>query len=319
MSAPVNPDPVMDESTLYWDPFDIVIDAHPYDTWRRLRDEAPLYRNDTYDFWAISRFSDVNAASRDPLTFSSAKGTVLEMMGTGSIEVPGMVIFMDPPEHDDMRALVSRAFTPRRIAQLEDRIRAICAEHLDPHVGSAGFDYLVDFGAQLPSKVISALLGVPASDQPHVLHTIDTMFHIEPGVGMLNDVAFTAQIELGEYVNSQLAERRRHPQDDMFTALTEVELKTEEGARKLTDDEAAAFAVLLVSAGTETVARLLGWAAVVLDNFADERAVLVDDPAVIPNAVEELLRFEAPSPVQGRTLTEEVTLHGETLPVGARV
>jgi cytochrome P450 len=319
MNPSVNPGSVDQAApALAWDPYDTVIDSNPYETWRRLRDEAPLYRNDEYDFWALSRYADVNAASRDPLTFSSAKGTVLEMMGN-EIAVPGMIIFMDPPAHDDMRVLVSRAFTPRRVAALEQRIREICAEHLDPQIGSGGFDYLVDFGAQLPSKVISALLGVPASDQPFVLHTIDTMFHIEPDVGMLNDVSFGAQIELVEYVNAQLAERHKSPQDDMMTALTQVEVKTEDGTRKLTDDEAAAFTLLLVSAGTETVARLLGWAAVVLDNFPDERVLMVNDPALNANAVEELLRFEAPSPVQGRTLTQEVTMHGETLPVDAKV
>ena len=309
------------DGSLYWDPYDLEIDTAPYAIWRRMRDEAPLYRNDRYDFWALSRYADVNSASRDPLVFSSAYGTVLEMMGTTKLAELGtsMIIFMDPPEHDELRVLVSRAFTPRRVARLEDQIRAICAEHLDPMIGSGGFDYLADFGAQLPSKVISALLGVPSSDRPHVLHLIDTVFHIEPGVGMINDTALTAQLELYEYLRGQIEHRRKSPTDDMLTALVQVEVTQDGATRKLTDDEAISFGLLLVSAGTETVARLLGWAAVVLDKHADQRAALTADPAVIPNAIEELLRFEAPSPVQGRTVTEEVELHGTTLAPGSRV
>jgi len=304
---------------LRWDPFDVDIDTDPYDIWRRLRDEAPVYRNDDYDFWALSRYADVQAASRDPVTFSSARGTVLELMGE-DMSSTGMIIFIDPPEHDRLRALVSRAFTPRRMSALEDRVRIICREHLDPRVGSSGFDYLADFGAQLPSKVISALLGVPASDQPHVLHLIDTMFHIEPGVGMVNDIAVRAQLELHEYISSQVEDRRSHPRDDLFTGLVEAELPDQSGTmRRLTVKEAADFGNLLVAAGTETVARLLGWAAVVLAAHPDQRAALVGEPALIPNAVEELLRYEAPSPVQGRTTTRPVTLHDTEIPVDAKV
>ena len=303
---------------LSWDPYDIDIDTSPYATWKRLRDEAPVYRNDKFDFWAYSRYEDVNAASRSPLLYSSARGTVLEMMGE-PIAQPGMIIFMDPPEHDELRVLISRAFTPRRIAALEDQIRGICAEYLDPHIGSSGFDYLTDFGASLPSRVISALLGVPAADQPRVLHMIDTMFHIEPGVGMINDVAFTARIELYEYLAALLAERRAHPVDDMLTALVQVQLNEGGVNRGLTEEESVNFALLLVSAGTETVARLLSWAAVVLAEHPDQRQLLVDDPSLHGNAVEELLRFEAPSPVQGRLTTDDVELHGVAIPKDSKV
>jgi cytochrome P450 len=303
---------------LVWDPYDEVIDTTPYDIWRRMRDEAPVYRNDAYDFWAYSRYEDVNAASRSPLLYSSAKGTVLEMMGN-DLASPGMIIFMDPPEHDELRILVSRAFTPRRISALEDQVSAICAEYLDPQIGSSGFDYLTDFGMHLPSRVISALLGVPGSDQPSVLHMIDTMFHVEPGVGMINDVAFTARIELYEYLAAQLAERRDRPTDDMLTALTQVQLNQDGVSRSLTQEEAVNFALLLVSAGTETVARLLGWAAVVLADHPDQRALMAADPSLVAGGVEELLRYEAPSPVQGRLTTDEVELHGVTIPTGSKV
>jgi cytochrome P450 len=310
---------VLETDVLYWDPFDVGIDTDPYDTWRRLRDEAPVYRNERYDFWALSRYADVHHAHLDPRTFISGRGTVLELMGS-DMSTTGQMIFMDPPEHDRLRQLVSRAFTSRRVTDLEARIRAVCAEHLDPHVGGTGFDFVQDFGARLPSIIISELIGVPASDREEVRHLIDTIFHIEPGVGMINDVSLNAQIGLRSYWLDQLRSVRRSPRADMMTGLIDAEIVDDTGnKRRLTDAEAADFTNLLVSAGTETVARLLGWAAVVLAAHPDERAALVDDPSLIPNAVEELLRYEAPSPVQGRWTTSDVTLHDQVIPAGSKV
>ena len=312
--------PEAEQAELYWDPFDIEIDTAPYEVWRRLRDEAPVYRNERFDFWAMSRYDDVSAASRDPKTFISGRGTVLELMGS-DLGQSGMMIFMDPPQHDSLRALVSRAFTIRRVTALEDRVREVCREYLDPQVGGSGFDYLRDFGSQLPSRIISSLLGVPAADQPEVLELIETMFHIEPGVGMVNDISFGAQLALFDYLLGQLEERRRSPRDDLLTALVQAEVTDDPPGvtRRLTDTEAASFANLLVSAGTETVARLLGWAAVVLADNPDQRALLVSDFGLIPGAVEELLRYEAPSPVQGRWCTTEVQIHGTVIPAESKV
>ena len=308
-----------DVQELRWDPFDVAIDVDPYDTWRRLRDEAPVYRNHEYGFWALSRYADVQAVHLDPRTFISGRGTVLELMGA-DLAATRMIIFLDPPDHGQLRNLVSRAFTPRRMAALEDRIREVCGALLDPHVGSAGFDFVQDFGAPLPSTIISHLLGVSDADRDEVRHHIDTVFHIEPGVGMINDVSFGAQIWLNEYLTGQLAERRRAPRDDLLTALIEAELTDADGVtRRLTDAESADFANLLISAGTETVARMLGWAAVVLAAHPDQRAELAAASALIPNAVEELLRFEAPSPVQGRWSTRAVELHGQVIPAESKV
>lgn len=306
-------------TTLYWDPFDVDIDTDPYEIWRGLRDHAPVYHNDRFGFYALSRFADVQAAHRDPRTYLSSHATVLELMGPDPIP-SGQMIFLDPPEHDTLRALVSRAFTARRMSALEDRVRAICAAYLDPHVGSGRFDFVQDFGALVPSSVISTLMGVPDGDREHVRHLIDTVFHIEPGVGMVNDISFGAQIELNVYFRGQLAERRKAPRDDLFTELDRAEIVDAAGVtRRLTEDEAADFANLIVSAGTETVARLLGWAAVVLADHPDQRAELAADHSLIPNAVEELLRFEAPSPVQGRWTTQDVVLHGTTIPASSKV
>jgi cytochrome P450 len=301
-----------------WDPFDTELDTSPYETWRRMRDESPLYRNERYDFWALSRFADVEAAHKDPATFSSAYGTVLESMGPGMANT-GMMIFMDPPEHTRLRQLVSRAFTPRRVGALEDRIREICQELLDAQAGKSTFDYLQDFGAVLPSRVISDLVGVPREDQEAQRHLIDQLFHIEPGVGMINDTSATASIDLIVYLSELLADREQHPRDDMLTALVQAEVTEDGVTRRLTRDEAASFGMLLFTAGTETVARLLGNAAVDLAANPDQRAILVEEPDVIPNAVEELLRYEAPSPVQGRWTTRDVELHGTVVPAGSKV
>jgi cytochrome P450 len=252
--------------------------------------------------------------------FSSAHGTVLEFMGPEPLINAQMMIFTDPPLHTELRSLASRAFTPRRASQLETRIREICAELLDPYVAGDTFDYVQDFGAQLPSMVISALLGVPPEEREEVRHHIDQTFYIEPGVGMVNDRSFAAQIWMHEYLGRLLERRRQDPVDDMMSDLVQAEITDDDGTtRRLTDDQAVGFVNLLVSAGTETVARLLGWAAVVLDANPDARAEMAADPALLPNAVEELLRYEAPSPVQGRWVTSPVELHGETVPAGGRV
>ncbi|MGZ8735040.1 MAG: cytochrome P450, partial [Acidimicrobiia bacterium] len=296
------------------------IDLEPYGTWRRMRDDAPAYRNDRFDFWALSRFDDVAGAHRDPETFSSAHGTVLEIMGPNRMRGTNMMIFEDPPEHTQLRALVSKAFTPRRVRELEERIRELCVAFLDAQAGNSSFDYLQDFGARLPAMVIASLLGVPLADQEQVRHLIDTTVHMEPGVGMINDTSLTAMMELGVYLRTQLAERRVTPRDDMFTDLVQVEMAQADGeVRRLTESEAIAFASLLINAGTETVARLLGWAAVVLDEHPDQRSELVVSPQLIPAAIEELLRFQAPSPVQGRWTMSEVELHRVTIPVDSKV
>jgi cytochrome P450 len=304
---------------LYWDPFDVEIDTAPYDIWKRLRDEAPVYRNDALDFWALSRYDDIEAAHRDVATFSSAHGTVLEMMSAERVPT-SMMIFLDPPDHTRLRTLVSRAFTPRRIAALEDRIREIATGLLDGWVDGEPFDFVQGFAARLPSMVISSLFGVPESDQEHVRHLIDSLFFLDPERGMINDVSFMAGVHLHEYLLDQIERREHSPSDDMLTALTVASVVEEDGvARKLTHEESAHFANLLISAGTETVARLLGWAAILLARHPDQRAALASDAALIPNAVEELLRYEAPSPVQGRWTTRPVSLHGVEIPEGSKV
>jgi cytochrome P450 len=303
---------------LSWDPLGAQYKDDPHAIWRRLRDEAPVYYNATHDFYALSRFVDVDAAHRDPKTFSSAHGTVLELMGPDILG--GMMIFTDPPDHTRLRRLVSKAFTPRRMAELETDIRTLCGDLLDAQVGNGTFDYVQDFGARVPATVIAALLGVSPGHREEMRELIDGGFHLDPEKGMANDVSAQYMAELHAYISAQLEERQRVPRDDMFTDLLQGEILDDDGQqRRLTFEESTMFALLLASAGTETVARLIGWAGLVLAAHPDQRAELAADAALIPNAVEELLRYEAPSPVQGRWTTRAVELHDQVIPVDAKV
>ena len=306
-------------TAIYWDPLTPALRDDPYPLWKQMRDEAPVYYNDRFDFYALSRFHDVEAANKDHETFSSNHGTTLETMSPEPVDT-GMIIWLDPPKHTMLRKLVSRAFTPRRISMIEGRIRQVCARLLDPHLGSGGFDYVQDFSAILPPTVIASLLGVPDGEQDELRHIVDDVFHIEEGVGMANETSINALGRLGARLGEHFAERRTNPRDDVFTDLVEAEVADERGeVRRLNDTELADFGILLFSAGTETVARHLGWAASVLDEYPDERAELANDFSLVPNAVEELLRYEPPSPVNARWTTRDVTLHDVTIPAGSRV
>jgi cytochrome P450 len=305
---------------LYWDPFSPELRDDPYPLWKRLRDEAPLYYNDRHDFWVLTRFHDIEQAHKDVETFSSSHGTTLESMSREPMTDTGLIIALDPPRHTILRRLVSRAFTSRRVSLLEDRIRAVCADLLDPHVGAGSFDYVQDFSAILPPTIISALLGVPEQDQEKLRHLVDDVFAIdESGIGMTGEVSRNAIMGLFEYLGGQFADRKVHPRHDMFTELLQAEIVDESGqVRRLTDEELVSFGLLLFAAGSETVARHLGWVASILPNYPDQRAELAEDFSLIPNAIDEILRLEAPSPVQARWVSSDVTLHGSTIPANSR-
>ncbi len=298
-------------SDIYWDPFDPALRDDPYPLWKRLRDEAPAYHNERHDFWVLSRYGDVEAAHKDHGTFSSAHMTTIEMMTPEPNTDSGMFIGLDPPMHTAYRGLVSRAFTPRAIRGIEDDIRAVAARLLDPQVGSGGFDYVQDFSAILPPTVISRFLGVPESDQEWLRHQVDDGFHIEPDVGMINPISIQAMGNVQAYVLEQVEERRTKPREDLFTVLAEADFPRPEIAGE--------FGLMLFAAGSETVARFLGWACSVLAAHPDQRDALRADEGLVPNAVEELLRYEPPSPVQARWTTRPVELHGQRIPVDAKV
>ena len=309
----------VDTEPLAWDPINEKYKADPHPIWKRLRDEAPLYHNEELDFYCVSRFADVDAFSRDNKTFCSSHGTVLEILGPEKVDFE-MMIFMDPPEHTRYRRLVSKAFTPRRMRLLEDDIRAVCVRLLDPLVGRSRFDYVQDFAARVPAYVIASLLGVPPEDRDMVRGWIDESFHLDPEKGMQNEVSFEAMEKVRQYVSAALEDRAKKPRDDMFTDLVNGEIVDEDGElRRLTLEQAVNFATLIGSAGTETVARLLGFAAYTFDKNPEQRAEVAADFSLIPNAVEELLRYEAPSPVQSRWCTADVEIHGGRIPANSKV
>lgn len=309
----------------YYDPYDYDIDANAHAVWKRLRDDAPLYWNDKYEFFALSRFDDVLPAMLDTTTFSSAHMTVLEMMTEGKSS-GGMMIFMDPPEHTHLRKLVSRAFTPRAINGLEPRVRRLCAAYLDEFVGWDRFDYVDQFAALVPPAVILALLGFPEVAVDDWRRGIDSMFHMEQSesgfVGQRTPEEIQAQTtqSLFEMLPEMLAERRREAKDDLVSVLVNSDLEELDGTtRKLTDAEIGSFVMLLSIAGTETVARLLSWAAVLLARNPDQRRILVDNPQIIPNGIEEMLRYEAPSPVNARWVNRDLEYYGQTVPKDSKL
>ncbi len=305
---------------LVYDPYDYAIDADPHPIWKRLRDEAPVYYNERLNFFALSRFDDVLAAHLDPATFSSAHTTVLELMRDEIDEfAKDLMIFMDPPQHTRYRKLVSRAFTPRHIAALEPRIRDLAGGFLDEFVEAGEFDYVADFGARLPVMVMAALLGAPQEDEEQLREWTDAMLHVEPGETM-GQFANNMRREVHDYWQAHFDERRKNPRDDIVSDLMAAGLEEEDGdVRGLSDEELHAFSGLLSGAGNETVARFLGWAATGLDQFPDQRALLAHDASLIPNAVEEIVRWEAPSAIQGRWTMRDVEVHGTVIPEGSKV
>ena len=303
---------------VYYDPYDYAIDRDPHPVWRRLRDEQPLYYNEKFDFYAVSRYADVRDMSADWRTYSSASGSVIELIDHPEVlEMMRNMLFEDPPIHDLHRAILARSFTPRRINDLEPGIRAVCNEYLDEFDGADRFDFVRGYGARIPMVVIGMLLGIPEEDRQHVRDLADATVHRDEGQ---TDQDPAAQLALLGYFHSLIGERRAHPRDDLITELVQAEVPDAGGAtRTLSDQELQQYISLIAAAGNETVANLMGWAGVVLARHPDQRRILVDEPAVIPNAIEELLRFEAPSPIQARVVMDDREVHGRTVPKGSKM
>ncbi len=306
------------EADLYYDPFDFVIDSDPYPVWKRLRDERPLYYNDKHDFYALSRFEDVEPALVDVKTYSSAKGTLLELIKADIQMPPGTFIFEDPPEHDRHRGIMSRVFTPKKMAAIEPLVREFCARTLDPLIGTGRFDFIHDLGAQMPMRTIGFLLGIPEQDQEAIRDHIDDGLRIESGDEMPDATKRTA--DAGQVFAEYIDWRADHPSDDLMTDLLQGEFEDVDGTtRRLTREEVLNYVNLVAAAGNETTTRLIGWTGKVLAEHPDQRKELVEDRSLIPGAIEELLRFEAPSPVQARYVTRDVELHGGTVPAGSAI
>ncbi|WP_459550193.1 cytochrome P450 [Nocardia sp. X0981] len=282
---------------------------------KRLREERPLYYDETHDFYALSRFADVNAALIDKDTFSSARGAIIELI-KANIEIPpGVLIFEDPPVHTMHRKLLSRMFTPRKISALEHKIREFCCRSLDPLVGTGRIDFIADLGAQMPMRTIGMLLGIPEEEQEAVRDFANDQMRTEEGKPMRVSAESLAS---GELFEKYIDWRAEHPSDDIISELIGVEFEDETGTvRRLTRDEILTYVNVVAGAGNETTTRLIGWAGKVLAEHPDQRRELVENPALVPAAVEELLRFEPPAPHVARYVTRDIEYHGQTVPEGS--
>jgi cytochrome P450 len=303
---------------LYYDPFDFEIDDDPYPVWKRMREEAPLYYNDKYNFYALSRYDDVARGLPDWQTYRSGRGTTADILFSGIEVPPGILLFEDPPLHDLHRRLLSRVFTPRRMLAVEDLVRDFCSRALDPLRGSDRFDFVTDLGAIMPMRTIGYLLGIPEDEQQKIRDVNDKSITVAAqadGTGDISPTIFADSIAMfAEYIDW----RATHPSDDLMTELLNAEVEVEDGSRRpLERTEVLAYTAMIAGAGNETTARLIGFMGQLLGEHPDQRRELVDNPALIPSAVEETLRYEPPSPVQARYVARDVELYGLTVTEGS--
>lgn len=301
-------------SELSYDPYNVDINADPYPVFRRLREEAPLYYNAPHDFYALSRFDDVERGLVDRETFISGRGAILELIKANIQFPPGVLIFEDPPLHTIHRSLLSRVFTPRKVAALEPKIREFCARSLDPLVGTERFDFVADLGAQMPMRTIGMLLGIPEQDQESVRDSVDATLRTEAGKPMRYSQKGLSGEMFGDYIDW----RAEHPSDDLMTELLQAEFEDETGTtRRLTRTEILTYVNVLAGAGNETTGRLIGWAGKLLADHPRYRRELVADHSLIPSAIEEILRYEPPAPYVGRYVARDTALHGRKVPEGS--
>ena len=310
-----------DAAEVYYDPYDLDIDADPYPIWKRMRDEQPLYYNEKYDFFAVTRWEDVEPGLEDYTHLISSKGTLLELL-KAKIELSvGMVNFEDPPTHEVYRGLLSRVFTPRKMLAIEPRVRKFCADSLDPLVGTGGFDFVRDLGAKMPMRVIGMLLGIPEADQQEMRNYIDDRLRLDssemPTADEMQAVNRAAvEGSFGEYLDW----RQQHPSHDMMTELLQAEFDDHTGVRRsLTRDEVLGYVRLLASAGNETTTKRISWTGKVLAEPPDQRRRVAQNRELIPGAIDEVLRYEAPSPTQAGYVNEEMTYHRQTVPEGSAI
>ncbi|WP_083418267.1 cytochrome P450 [Pseudofrankia sp. BMG5.36] len=301
---------------VYYDPYDVEIDNDPYPVWKRMRDEAPLYHNAEHGFYALSRWDDVDEALVDHRTYLSGQGSVLEMIKSDAPIPPGMILAEDPPLHDLHRALLSRVFTPKRMAALEPRVRELTVRTLDQFVGEPGFDFVADLGAYIPMRVIGMLLGIPESDQEAIRDRSNARHTLRQGeVPRISDMT-ASMAEFAEYVDWRVD----HPSDDLMTTLLNVEFRDETGTtRRLNRTEILLYVILLAGAGNETTRRLIGWTGQLLADHPDQRRAIAAGTSTVNQAIEEILRYESPSPVQARVLSRDVELHGQDVAAGSIV
>lgn len=299
-----------DSTSPMLDPYDYHFHEDPYPYYKRLRDEAPLYRNDDLNFWALTRHSDVHRGFRDSVALSNKLGVSLDPISRNPEAYRTMsFLAMDDPAHLRLRTLVSKGFTPRRIRELEARVVELAKHHLDTALESESFDYIAEFAGKLPMDVISELMGVPVADRDQLRGLADTVMHREDGVADVPLSAIEASMEMLVYYAEMVAQRRRKPTDDLTSALLEAEIDGD----RLVDDEIMAFLFLMVVAGNETTTKLLGNAAFWGAKNPDQLAEVHADHSQIPLWIEETLRYDTSSQILARTVVTDVEFYGTTL------
>lgn len=302
--------------TVYYDPYDTGIVDDPYPTYARLREEAPLYYNERYGFWALSRHADVERALSNWETFSNSRSDILELIQSDFPMPKGVMMMEDPPVHTMLRNLMSRVFTPRRMAEIEDQIRRFCVSCLDPHVGSDGFDIIAELASIMPMRVIGMLLGIPESEQVSVRDANDANLRTRPGAPM--KVVNADRIADGRIYADYVEWRSKNPSDDLMTGLLNIEFTDELGVtRKLTRKEVLHYTQVVAGAGNETTGRLIGWLAKVLAEHPDQRRLVHGDRSLLARAIDETLRFEPTGPHVARWMARDFTAYGTTVPRGS--
>lgn len=301
---------------VYYDPYDTAIVTDPYPIYARLRDEAPLYYNERYDFWALSRHADVDAALSDWETFSNSRSDILELVQSDYPMPKGVMMMVDPPEHTMLRGLMSRVFTPRRMAAIEGQIRRFCVGCLDPLVGVESFDIIAELASMMPMRVIGMLLGIPESEQVSVRDANDASLRTRPGAPMA--VRDPDRIADGRIYADYVEWRSHHPSDDLMTALLNVEFTDADGVtRRLTRKEVLHYTQVVAGAGNETTGRLIGWLAKVLAEHPDQRRRVAEDRSLLTRAIDETLRFEPTGPHVARWVARDFHYDGTTVPAGS--
>jgi cytochrome P450 len=303
---------------VYYDMYDRDIYASPYETYRRLRDESPIYYNPKYDFWAVSRHEDVLKVILDADTYISSKGMTYNVARSGVEMPPGLFIAEDAPTHTFHRAIVARLFTPKAVGSLEGDIRRLCEEIVDGLVGRDHFDFMKDFALRLPVQVIGMLVGVPKKDQATLLEIFQKNMHENSANHDHDDQILQGILDSAAWFNEYLDWREKNPSDDVMTRLMKFEFEDETGAtRTLRRDEIVTYLTLITTAGSDTTATGISSAGALLNDHPEQRAELAADPSLIPGAVEECLRMEPPSYHFCRVTVSDTEWYGQTVPAGS--
>jgi cytochrome P450 len=308
----------MTKPKLKFDPYSQEYFENPYEIYRRMRDEAPLYYDEEDDFYALTRHADVAAALKDHESFSSTRGCHLNMIKSG-LGFQKSIIFMDPPEHRFMRSLLNKAFTPRAIQSQHDTVVEL-VEHYLSKVDPANFDVVQDFSGPFPVEVITRMAGVPEDYRQQVRHWIDKGLEVKPGQLEMSEENLQANMDAGVYYYGLVQERRQNPQDDMISRLIAAEIPGENGEmRRLDDVEITGFVALLGGAGAETVTKLVGSAVVEFARHPEQWQMLLDDRSLVPAAVEELLRYVGPVQYNVRYTLRDAEVPSGTIPANKPV